>query len=146
MGVWSCGAAANGDICLNYTQSPMPPSSKSTPTDADYRIGQITRYFTQIGNDTSQPLYDVNEVYSGPRDRVFGRKAAARNQYRTPIKRPPGMKINSKKVQYYMQQSFEPKFALAEESLLYPSIFGKMHSGIICPFPCQMVNGVCECD
>ena len=98
------------------------------------------------GNDTSQPLYDVNEVYSGPRDRVFGRKAAARNQYRTPIKRPPGMKINSKKVQYYMQQSFEPKFALAEESLLYPSIFGKMHSGIICPFPCQMVNGVCECD
>ena len=41
------------------TRESYPVSSKSTPTDADYRIGQITRYFTQIGNDTSQPAFEV---------------------------------------------------------------------------------------
>ena len=41
------------------TRESYPVSSKSVPTDADYRIGQITRYFTQIGNDTSQPAFEV---------------------------------------------------------------------------------------
>ena len=43
------------------TRESYPVSSKSTPTDADYRIGQITRYFTQIGNDTSQPAFEVSK-------------------------------------------------------------------------------------
>ena len=29
------------------------------PTESDYRIGTITRYFAQIGNDTSKPIFEV---------------------------------------------------------------------------------------
>ena len=33
------------------TRQPYPKESNSNPTESDYRIGEITRYFTQKAND-----------------------------------------------------------------------------------------------
>ena len=43
------------------TRTGYPVPSKAKPTDADYRIGEITRYFTQVGNDTTQPNFEVSK-------------------------------------------------------------------------------------
>ena len=43
------------------TRTGYPVPSKAKPTDADYRIGEITRYFTQVGNDTTQPTFEVSK-------------------------------------------------------------------------------------
>ena len=43
------------------SRTDYPVSSKSKPTDADYRIGEITRYFTQIGNDPTQPVFEISK-------------------------------------------------------------------------------------
>jgi hypothetical protein len=32
-----------------------------SPTDDDYKVGYITRYFTQKGNDTNSYIYEVTE-------------------------------------------------------------------------------------
>ena len=33
-----------------------------TPTDNDYKIGYITRYFTQRANDINSYIYEINET------------------------------------------------------------------------------------
>jgi len=38
---------------------PKPHTIK--PTESDYRIGEVTRYFTQKANDTSQPVFEVSK-------------------------------------------------------------------------------------
>ena len=38
-----------------------PKSTSTKPTDSDYRIGEITRYFTQSGNDKSKPVFEISE-------------------------------------------------------------------------------------
>ena len=43
------------------TRDEYPVATKSTPTEADYRIGSITRYFTQVGNDSTQPVFEVTK-------------------------------------------------------------------------------------
>ena len=36
-----------------------PDMTPVKPTESDYRIGTITRYFAQIGNDTYKPIFEV---------------------------------------------------------------------------------------
>ena len=43
------------------TRQPYPKESNSNPTESDYRIGEITRYFTQKANDKTQPVFEVNK-------------------------------------------------------------------------------------
>ena len=38
-----------------------PNITPAKPTKSDYTIGEITRYFTQITNDSSKPIFEVTE-------------------------------------------------------------------------------------
>ncbi len=37
-----------------------PEVTPAKPSDGDYRIGEITRYYAQIANDTSKPIFEVS--------------------------------------------------------------------------------------
>ena len=37
-----------------------PKTTPSTPTEADYEIGVINRYFARVGNDINKPLFEVS--------------------------------------------------------------------------------------
>ena len=86
------------------SRTDYPVSSKSKPTDADYRIGEITRYFTQIGNDPTQPVFEIskdafekqNSLYkytsftwkiSGKRDKVIRERVKKGSRFWSRIKR-----------------------------------------------------------
>tara|TARA_B100000073_G_scaffold342883_1_gene346705 strand:+ start:548 stop:1159 length:612 start_codon:yes stop_codon:yes gene_type:complete len=48
-------------------RQPYPNITPANPTESDYNIGEITRYFAQIGNDTSKPIFEVSENdYNNP--------------------------------------------------------------------------------
>ena len=38
-----------------------PKQSTFNPTDSDYRIGEVTRYFTQQSNDSSKPVFEIDK-------------------------------------------------------------------------------------
>ena len=38
-----------------------PTVTPAKPSESDYEIGEITRYYAQIGNDTSKPIFEVSE-------------------------------------------------------------------------------------
>ncbi len=38
-----------------------PVMTPAKPTESDYRIGEITRYFAQIGNDTTKPIFEISK-------------------------------------------------------------------------------------
>ena len=38
-----------------------PNTTPIKPSESDYRIGEISRYFAQIGNDTAKPIFEVSE-------------------------------------------------------------------------------------
>jgi hypothetical protein len=38
-----------------------PTVTPAKPSKSDYEIGEITRYYTQVGNDTSKPIFEVSE-------------------------------------------------------------------------------------
>ena len=38
-----------------------PKTTPIKPSKSDYRIGEITRYYAQIGNDISKPIFEVSE-------------------------------------------------------------------------------------
>ena len=37
-----------------------PQGTPAAPTDTDYENGSITRYFTQIGNDKTKPVFEIS--------------------------------------------------------------------------------------
>ena len=41
-------------------RTPYPKTTPSKPSDSDYRIGEITRYFTQVANDKTKPIFEVS--------------------------------------------------------------------------------------
>ena len=46
-----------------------PKVTPSKPSDSDYRIGEIKRYYAQIANDTSKPIFEVSkEDYENQND------------------------------------------------------------------------------
>ena len=64
------------------------------------------------------------------------------------IERPPGNVINPQVISFYESQSFEPRYVEDDMSKKYPWLFGSkgLYSGVVCPYPCRVVNGACECD
>ena len=44
------------------TRTPYPKTTPSKPSDSDYRIGEITRYFTQVANDKSKPIFEISLI------------------------------------------------------------------------------------
>ena len=63
------------------------------------------------------------------------------------VLRPPGNPINPAVVQMYAAQAFEPKYEEDDMSKRYPWLFGGrgLYSGMVCEYPCRMVNGACVC-
>jgi len=43
------------------TRQGYPKITPAKPVDSDYRIGEITRYFTQSGNDKSKPVFEISK-------------------------------------------------------------------------------------
>jgi len=41
-------------------RTPYPKTTPSKPSDSDYRIGEIRRYFTQVANDKSKPIFEIS--------------------------------------------------------------------------------------
>ena len=48
------------DLGSNARQ-PYPKPKAANPSDSDYRIGEIKRYFTRIANDPSKPIYEISK-------------------------------------------------------------------------------------
>ena len=44
----------------SLTRQGYPDVTPAKPSDSDYRIGEITRYYTQIANDSSKPIFEVS--------------------------------------------------------------------------------------
>ena len=42
------------------TRQDYPGVTPAVPTDTDYKNGSITRYFTQIGNDKTKPVFEIS--------------------------------------------------------------------------------------
>ena len=40
----------------SLTRTPYPKTTPAKPTESDYEIGEITRYFTQVANDKTKPI------------------------------------------------------------------------------------------
>jgi hypothetical protein len=40
---------------------PYPKPTPTKPSESDYRIGEITRYFTQMANDNSKPIFEISK-------------------------------------------------------------------------------------
>jgi hypothetical protein len=55
----------NYKILKNPTPSSYPKHYKKTPTDSDYRIGNIRRSFTRLTNDINAEVFEVSEKDSG---------------------------------------------------------------------------------
>ena len=45
----------------NVKRQVYPKTTPSKPVESDYRIGEITRYFTQSGNDKSKPVFEISK-------------------------------------------------------------------------------------
>jgi len=46
---------------VTVTRTPYPKTTPSKPSDSDYRIGEITRYFTQVANDKTKPIFEISQ-------------------------------------------------------------------------------------
>jgi len=44
----------------SLTRQDYPKITPFKPSASDYRIGEITRYYVQIANDTSKPIFEVS--------------------------------------------------------------------------------------
>lgn len=52
-------------------RTPYPKESKFNPSESDYRIGEVTRYFTQKANDTTQPIFEINKETFDSQNSLF---------------------------------------------------------------------------
>ena len=43
------------------SRQPYPKTTPANPTEADYEIGVIDRYFARVGNDIDKPLFEVSK-------------------------------------------------------------------------------------
>ena len=48
-----------------------PNTTPIKPSESDYRIGEITRYYAQIGNDKSKPIFEVSKVDFGRKNNLY---------------------------------------------------------------------------
>jgi len=52
-------------------RTPYPKTTPSKPSDSDYRIGEITRYFTQVANDKSKPIFEISSQDSNNQNSLY---------------------------------------------------------------------------
>ena len=52
-------------------RTPYPKTTPSKPSDSDYRIGEIRRYFTQVANDKSKPIFEVSAQDFGNQNSLY---------------------------------------------------------------------------
>ena len=52
-------------------RTPYPKTTPSKPSDSDYRIGEITRYFTQVANDKIKPILEVSAQDFGNQNSLY---------------------------------------------------------------------------
>ena len=45
----------------SLSRTPYPKTTPAKPTETDYEIGEITRYFTRIANDISKPIFEISK-------------------------------------------------------------------------------------
>tara|TARA_R100000008_G_C3493401_1_gene119861 strand:+ start:38 stop:649 length:612 start_codon:yes stop_codon:yes gene_type:complete len=45
----------------NLSRTPYPKPTPTKPSESDYRIGEITRYFTRMANDISKPILEISK-------------------------------------------------------------------------------------
>ena len=55
----------------SLTRTPYPKTTPSKPSDSDYRIGEITRYFTQVANDKSKPIFEISAKDFGNQNSLY---------------------------------------------------------------------------
>jgi len=53
------------------TRTPYPKTTPSKPSDSDYRIGEIRRYFTQVANDKSKPIFEISAKDFGNQNSLY---------------------------------------------------------------------------
>lgn len=53
------------------TRTPYPKTTPSKPSDSDYSIGEITRYFTQVANDKSKPIFEISAKDFGNQNSLY---------------------------------------------------------------------------
>ena len=52
-------------------RTPYPKTTPSKPSDSDYRIGEITRYFTQVANDKTKPIFEISAKDFGNQNSLY---------------------------------------------------------------------------
>jgi len=52
-------------------RTPYPKTTPSKPSDSDYRIGEIRRYFTQVANDKSKPIFEISAKDFGNQNSLY---------------------------------------------------------------------------
>ena len=55
----------------SLTRTPYPKTTPSKPSDSDYRIGEITRYFTQVANNKSKPIFEISQKDFGNKNSLY---------------------------------------------------------------------------
>lgn len=70
---------------LNLFEIKLPLTIVPTPTDEDYNLGFITRYFTQKRNDDNSHIFEINEsVYETYSENPHWKTAEMRWRIRGP--------------------------------------------------------------
>ena len=52
-------------------RTPYPKTTPSKPSDSDYRIGELRRYFTQVANDKSKPIFEISQQDFGKQNSLY---------------------------------------------------------------------------
>ena len=55
----------------SLTRTPYPKTTPAKPTESDYEIGEITRYFTQVANDETKPIFEISAKDFGNQNSLY---------------------------------------------------------------------------
>ena len=55
----------------SLTRTPYPKTTPAKPTESDYDIGEITRYFTQVANDETKPIFEISAKDFGNQNSLY---------------------------------------------------------------------------
>tara|TARA_R100000030_G_scaffold28762_2_gene21270 strand:+ start:4328 stop:4936 length:609 start_codon:yes stop_codon:yes gene_type:complete len=52
-------------------RTPYPKTTPAKPTENDYEIGEITRYFTQKADDKTKPIFEISQQDFGNQNTLY---------------------------------------------------------------------------
>ena len=55
----------------SLTRTPYPKTTPAKPTESDYEIREITRYFTQVANDETKPIFEISAKDFGNQNSLY---------------------------------------------------------------------------